>query len=278
MCYFLKVSEDYSLIQHVKTSFLETGHFPISTRKSITEAAFDKEISETNLNPAIGYEELDMTSPLESLNGLDTNHTAEDAFLMEGINEESQVQSWQFMDDDFCSCIHNSMNSSDCISRTFLEPEKSIPIPLDDNNSKDPLQHDEDRVCTKETSVNLHSNDLHYQSVLSTLLKSSPQLILGPHFENTNRESSFICWTKNRLRSCQEQKVDTPQKLLKKILFEVPLMYSRRSNEVLGTNRNTEDARRPDADGSFERKWDEDMNARFLILRSMVPSNSKVGN
>lgn len=293
MICFLKVLEDPSLIQHIKTSFLEIPH-PIISKKSAGAgntrndnnpacAVFDQDILDTKLIQHVQCEELDMVSPNNSSNGFETNQPAEDSFLVEGMNGgASQVQSWQFMDDEFSNCVHHSMNSSDCISQTFVEAEKAVSVPKGELVNDHCLQDLQECNHTKMSLLDLRSNDLHYQTVLSSLLKSSHQLILGPCFRNYQQESSFVSWNKKGLAHCQNPEGGTPQKLLKKVLFVVPRMHVGGLLDSPEDNGIKDVVWRPEADeigmnhALAERRRREKLNERFSVLRSMVPSISKV--
>ncbi|KAH7550262.1 hypothetical protein JRO89_XS13G0162400 [Xanthoceras sorbifolium] len=286
------VLEDLSFIQQVKSSFLEIP-YPIISKKSSTGAgnvrndkdlacsALDQKMLDTTMIPVVGCEVLEMTSPNDSSYGIEPNQPAEDSFMANGV--ASQVQNWQFIDDEFSNCIHHSMNSSDCISQTFVDPGKVVCAPKDDNKPIGScLQEVLECNDMKLTSLDLRGNDLHYQSVLSALLKTSHQLILGPHFRNCNQESSFISWKKGGLRNCKKQRDETPQKLLKKILFEVPRMDKNRVLESSEDNGIKDDVCRPEADEFAanlhvlsERRRREKLNERFITLKSLVPSISK---
>ncbi|XWS49952.1 hypothetical protein CRYUN_Cryun12cG0046700 [Craigia yunnanensis] len=287
------ILEDLSLIQHIKTSFLDAPQ-PIVSNKSISVdgstgndkdlscPALDPQILDTKLSPFLGCEQLEMASPNDSSDGFEPNQPAEGSFMVEGINGgASQVQSWQFMDEEFSNCVHHSLNSSDCISQTFVDHGNVVPLcqgEKDDNG----LQDVQESHQAKLTSLDLRSDDLHYQTVISALLKSSHQLILGPNFQNSNHESSFVSWKTNGVVKSQKATDETPQKLLKKILFEVPLMHDKELLESPEDNGVRDAAWRPEADeisaGNHllsERRWAEKLYERFMILKSLVPSNSK---
>ncbi|XVF10591.1 hypothetical protein REPUB_Repub07fG0195600 [Reevesia pubescens] len=289
------VLEDLGLIQRIKTSLLDTPH-TIASNKSIPVAgrtgnkkdlacpALDPQILDTKLSPLLGCEQLEMASPEpdDSSNGFEPNQPAEDSFRIEGINGgTSQVQSWQFMDEEFSNCVHHSLTSSDCISQTFVDHGNVVPLCQGEKDNDNGLQDVEECNQTKLTSLDLRSDDLHYRTVLSALLKSSHQLILGPHFQNSNQESSFVNWKKNVLVKSQKARDETPQKLLKKVLFEVPRMYDKGLLESPEDNGVRDTAWRPEADeicGNHvlsERRRREKINERFMILKSLVPSNIK---
>lgn len=272
----MKVLEDPCLIQHIKTAFLETPYPKVSKISNpftenanqglIVHANLDQEILDTNLNPVFQCEDFEICSPNNSSNGFGINPQPEESFLVEALNEEnSQVQSWQLMEDEVCNGVHNSFSSSDCISQTLVNPEKASPLP------------------DEMTKLGLQANDIHYQSVISTLLKSSQHLILGPNFRNSNQESSFVRWKKGALLSIQTPRSRTPQFLLKKVLLEVARMHGDRMSECSREDGGRKDAIwRPQVDDIdsnhvlAERRRREILNKRFSVLGSLVPSTSKV--
>lgn len=288
-----QILEDSSLIQKVKTFFLEIP-YPIVSRKSSSsvgnkridedQACFelDPNILNTKLNPVVEFEELNMVSPNNSSNGFVPNQLAEDSFMIEGINGgASQVQSWQFVDDEFSNCIHNSINTSDCISQTIVDPENAVLVPKIEEVKDHALLDLTECNHMKLDSLDGRREDMHYQSVLSSLLKSSHQLILGPHFSNCGKESSFVNWKKRRLISPLNPRSGTSQKLLKKALFEVTRMHggclleSRedcgRNNGIWRLEADESDTNHLLSDGNRKEK----MNERFSILRSLVTSKNK---
>lgn len=282
----LKVLEDLSLIQQIKTSFLNilnvddpsnTETIP-NTRNNegVACEAFDHNDFNVELIPEVEYDIINntTTSPNGSSNALDINQLLDETFMVESINHRtSQVQSWQVIDDDLSNCVHNnSMNSSDCISQTFASPQKI-------NASADP-KGGEDCNNQKMTLVDPLTDDWHYQGILSTLLKSADQLIMGVHFQNFHQESSFCVWNKGGTVDCHRPRQGTSQKLLKKILFEVPRMHMDGLLESQEENDYREGTRLEADEGMnhvmSERRRRAKLNERFLTLRSMVPSNSKV--
>lgn len=271
----MKVHEDPSLIQLIKTSFLETIYPNVSTISNsftgnaneglIVHAKPDHEILNTN-NRIFRCEDFEVCSPINSSNAFGIYPQPEESFMIEGLNEaNSQVQSWQLMDDEVCNGVPNSFSSSDCISQTLVNPENASTLP------------------TEMTKIGFQADDVHYQSVISTLLKSSHHLILGPNFRNSNQECSFVRWKKGGYAGIQMPRTRTPQFLLKKVLLEVARMHGGRLAECSREDSERKDAIcRPqvdDIDSSHvlaERRRREKLNKRFSVLGSLVPSTSKV--
>lgn len=290
----IKVSEDRNLIQHIKTNFLDNPNAVISkipnyvsnnprNDKDFMCANPVKDILEADFSPLIECENVQVSSPKSSSNGFESNQPGEESFMIEAINgEASQVQSWQFMDDEISNCIHNSMNSSDCISQTYANPKRMVP-PLYDEKVNNNFLHDLHECNQKKLdSFDFKSDDVHYQNVLSTLLKSSHQLILGPHCRKNNMESSFVNWKKERSVVFQKPRCATSQRVLKKVLFEVTKMHGDLIPESSKENGKKESIWRPEADEidrnhvMAERKRREKLHERFTLLGSLVPSSGKV--
>ncbi|XP_030551648.2 transcription factor EGL1-like [Rhodamnia argentea] len=278
------VLEDPGLIHHVKSTLLEIQYPTASkkfsaligdTRNQDDVDILDHDILDAKLVPVV--RELDMASPDTCSNDFEANQLPENSFVVEVINGvASQAQSWQFMDDEFSNCLHHSVNSSDCISQTIVEPTNLRSV-QDDDKANDPQGCD----YTKPTLLESENGDVHYQSVLSSLLKTSHQLIIGPHFQRGNKELSFVAWKKGRFPSRQTTQGGTPQRVLKRILFQVPRMYDNALESPLEDGREN-GVWRPEADeiglnhAVSERKRKEKINDRLCILKSMVPSVSKV--
>ncbi|KAJ1411809.1 hypothetical protein SESBI_20865 [Sesbania bispinosa] len=287
-----QVSEDLSLIQRIKTSFLNNLHAndPIksgATLKSRNEegvdcVAFDHNAYNVELIPEVGYGVINTTtSPNGSSNAFQINQPPDETFMVESINHgTSQVQNWQVIDDELSNGVHNSMNSSDCISQSFVSPEKIASAPKGANHFDRCTQDLEKCNNPTMTLVDPRSDDWHYQRVLSALLKSSDQLMMGMHFQNFHQESTFSSWKKGVSVYCQRPRAGTSQNLLKKVLFEVPRMHMDGLLESQEENDYKEGTRlEADEIGMnhvlSERRRRAKLNERFLTLRSMVPSNSK---
>ncbi|KAJ4835498.1 hypothetical protein Tsubulata_015493 [Turnera subulata] len=277
------VLEDPSLIQHIKASFLEIP-CPIlmndsgaRSDKELDYASYDQGNFANGISPIVECEGLDIASP----NNSSDNLPDEDSIL-EGIHQgASQVQSWQFIDDDFSNCVRQSMNSSDCISQAIVDTVKVVPVPDEEKgNYSHCLQEVQDCTRKKFTALDLRSDDLHYQSVVSCLLKTSDPLILGACLHRCHLESSFMSWKKVNMVPVSNSKGRTPQNILKKILFDVPRMHLQCLFEVREDNIDKVGVLRPEADeidhALSERNRREKINQRFMILKSIVPSTSKV--
>ncbi|KAL2543663.1 Transcription factor GLABRA 3 [Forsythia ovata] len=262
------VLEDQNLIQQIKTCFLEIP-VPIVSKIPNDHVCVELDhanMPETGFDPVVDCREVYVSSPDNCSNSFGATRLRDESDVFEGIDGEvSQLQSWQFMGDEISNCVNNSMNSSDSVSQTNGNPEKIVPI------------LNETRECNQQKG-----DEIHYQSVLSTLLKGSNQFILGPYFGRCKRESSFDSWTKDGLLNAKTVQTRTPQRLLKKVLFDVARMHE---NCQLKSSKNKEkivNLSTPEVDEIdrnhvlSERKRREKINKRFTILGSLVPSGGKV--
>lgn len=286
------VPEDRNLIEHIKKNFLDNPNPIISIAKyepsntgndrDVTGVNLDENAIETDFSPVVECDDVQVSSPNSSTNGSEFNEEREESHMVEDIHEEaSQVQSWQFIDDELSNYVHNSMNSSDCISQTPVNPRRTIPLYKEKviNGSVPDLQE-----CSRQNldNVDPQIDDEHYQTILATLLKSSHQLILGPYFRKNNRESSFVNWKKERSQVFHKPRGGTSQRMLKKALFEVVRMHgdwlaeSRRENGEREKNIWKPEADEIDKNHVMaERKRREKLNERFTVLGSLVPSTGK---
>ncbi|GMH28871.1 hypothetical protein Nepgr_030714 [Nepenthes gracilis] len=249
------VAEDLSLIHHVKTFFFE-----------VPQDHFSNEIIDTMLTSLI-QEGLD--SPSDGSNGFRP-------LIIEDINGESaRAQSWQLIDDELSNCVLTSLTSSDCISQTALNPENVVFT----ENAENAIElQDQNR---EKMEAEIKGDDFHYHSVLSSLFKTSHQSILRQSFGNFSKESSFVCWKKGPKRAIEKHRYETQQKMLKKLLYQVPRMHTHHC--LLETEEKTTQKdvlRRSEADGTnmnivLSRRRRETVNERFLALKTLIPSISK---
>ncbi|XP_021631103.1 transcription factor GLABRA 3 isoform X3 [Manihot esculenta] len=262
------ILEDPSLIHHVKTSFLEI-QYPIVATKTSTRS--DKELADTACNQdnldvklisVARCEELDVVSH----NDISDNQPEEDSFMVEEINGG---------DDGFSNCVHNSLNSSNYTSQSIADPVKLAPVPNNETVKNRMSKDVQDRNHNKLTALDLQITDgFHYQSILSSLLKTTHPLILGQHFQDCNEVSSFVSWRKLGLLHCQRPRSAPSQKLLKKILFEVPRMHVSGLPDSPEDNSNNVGVLIPEADDFsanhvlVERKRRERLKENFMILKS----------
>lgn len=284
----VKVPEDLGLIEHIKATFLDCS----DTIPNIASYTFNNVPSnschtlevpdhvpmpEDGVDHLLDCPDMDACSPNNTSEDFADNVLIEDSNLVEAINEEV---TWPFMDDAISNVLNMSTNSSDCVSQTYANPETLVPP----SDSKEPNNNFVQECDQQKQGLGAQGDDIHYQSVLSNLLKSSQQLILGPHVRNGQRQSSFVNWKKDGSSLANVPKSGTPQKLLKKVLFEVARMHEICRLESGKQNAKNEGPSKPAVDEMdnnhvlSERKRREKMNERFMILGSLIPSGGKVSS
>ncbi|XP_047338060.1 transcription factor EGL1-like [Impatiens glandulifera] len=254
------VEEDPGFIEHVITSYLTNPSVSFSMiptsfsgnggRNDENDHVFD-DLIDTDLNLT------DEWDPITS-----------DSFLVDHDLRE-----------EFSNCImQNATSSSECISHTLLNtcgwssPGKRK---ANDECLIDEIEQ-HDRTIKRSNSCSIldiqTEDDSHYGVVVASLLKSSNSFLLGtPLRKLENQESSFVGWRKN---SPVQPRKGNPQRLLKKILIEVPrmsrgcLLDSKKKegqHDVVDSNHTLSERRRR-----------ERISERFSVLGSLIPSIKKV--
>lgn len=252
-CFFLQVIEDPNLIQQIKNSFLDVDHSVISKRPNYVSNDAKNDMNVVNQKPdhnaleSDAYPvEINNSSPHDSSNGFVANQEAED--------------------------------SSDCISQNNANCEKLSPLSSGEKETKPCTLDRQENDQKKPHLLDHQRDDAQYQAVLSILLKSSDQLTLGPHFRNIKKKSSFVGWKTD----IQIPRLGTAQRLLKKVLLEVPRMHGGVIHKFSRENGKKNSLWRPEVDDIdrtrviSERRRREKINERFMHLASMLPACSKV--
>lgn len=261
---------------------LESG--PAAISFGIHSFARDKEndliqdkVEELHTNTC---EELKIGSPDDSSNECCANQQTNDSFRIEELNGTSQVQNGQLMDDEISNGLHDSLNSNDCISQSFVNPRRFLSCPAGErikNHILDSLQKGD---YTNLISLDLEGEESHYLKTLAAILMNSKQMTSIPCFPSGSHESSFGVW---------RRKLNTPkphstisQRLLKKILVDTTWMHAGqplKPQEENGLHNKVWKSEGDDASASHvlsERRRREKLNEKFLVLRSLVPFVSKV--
>ncbi|GAB4857385.1 endoglucanase 3 [Ancistrocladus abbreviatus] len=262
------VSEDLSIIQHLKTYISE---YPILSMMPNSITHLNDNILDAALTPLVQGEQLE--SPNNILNSFRPIQQGDNTFIVEGINgEASQAPSWQLTG----NCAHTSMTSSDCISQSLLITESVVLTPKAKNSHEIP-------DCENTgIEAELQGDHLHYQNLLSSLIKTSHQLSLGPSFRKCIRESGFLRWRKDSITASQKPEDQTSQKMLKKILFEVPRMHGGCLLQPIEGQAQEDVLWRPEIDEPnmkhviAERRRRGKVKEKISALKSLVPSTSKV--
>ncbi|KAJ6334865.1 hypothetical protein OIU78_011670 [Salix suchowensis] len=263
------VTEDPSLIQHIKASLLDFSK-PVCSEKSSSSAhngdddkdpmstkisheivdsfalenmytpTEDIELEQEGINDLHGIlrEDFKRSFPDDCSDGCEYNHQTDDSFMLEGLNGGvSQVQSWHFMDDELSDDARDSMNSSECISEAVVKQGQAVLSSKGKNVTRLHLQALQEENHTKLSSFDLGADDdLHYRRTICVILKSSSQSIDNLCFRSGDYKSSFSSWKRGAVDGLKSR---AQQNMLKKVLFAVPLIYgghSLRSNKENGTD------------------------------------------
>ncbi|KAG2277410.1 hypothetical protein Bca52824_059965 [Brassica carinata] len=206
------ITEDLNVIQCVKTLFLEAHPYGTISTRSDYQEIFDPLNSDKYI-PVFGTEAF----PTTSTSGFEQELEDHDSFINGGA--ASQVQSWQFVGEELNNCVHQPLNSSDCVSQTFVGTTRRVSC----NPRKSRTQR-LGQIQEQSNRLNM-DDDVHYQGVISTIFKTTHQLVLGPQFQNFDKRSSFTRWRRSSLSA--KTLGDKSQNMLKKIIFEVPRMHQK---------------------------------------------------
>ncbi|KAJ4839828.1 hypothetical protein Tsubulata_010046 [Turnera subulata] len=269
------VSEDHSLIQYIKASLLDFSK-PVCSEKFTTaynaQADDDEDpahvkgdhinlLDSDNLSNPKGDlefekrgalqenmpEEFNMDSPDDYSNGCKHYQQTENAFMPEGLSREaSQVQSWDFMDDEFSNGGQDSLNSSEYISEVFVDQEKDLSSP----------------VCKNMSHFRMNEVQNGSHKKFSTL-------------NYTGCQSSFTIWKKGAIVGSRPM---IQQNMLKKILFDVPLMHvdsSHRNHSEDGGKVSLATLESCEMSNGHNLSDEQGEYDKLLSLSSMVPSIGK---
>ncbi|GAB2273913.1 endoglucanase 3 [Dionaea muscipula] len=254
------VSENCSIVDSIRTSLSQIP----PKGPSCSMAYHNIESIDTTLTPLVVGK---VESPKESSD--EFRHIQEVEEEPRNDGEVSRAQSWRFMDDQLSNGIYSSMISSDCISQTFFYPK------------------DENRNCVHlmlELELPV-GEDLHYHNVLSSLFQTPSQshpLRLRPSIQDCKKEySSFVFWRKQDSPEIQQPGELTPQRMLKKILFEVPRLHNRPLFEPEEAGEVEDEIWRTERDATMayqvvvDKRRREKVNDRFSVLKTLMPSTSQ---
>nr|QDL88410.1 transcription factor EGL1-like isoform X1 [Cymbidium ensifolium] len=203
-------------------------------------------------------------------------NVCDDPLNINRLNEPSEVQMRHLMADVFNNGLNSSLNFSECVSSSFAQPSsaKGERVTLFD--------HPQEGDHSKFGSLGIEEDGSHYVSMLSTILGNLKQGIssTGFPFQNWPNGSSFKVWERGSKASKKFVKI--PQRMLKKILFDGNWMNGCQSVKPLEENMTRNKVLKSEADDAnsnhvlSERRRREKLNEKFLTLRSLVPSISKV--
>ncbi|MQM07771.1 hypothetical protein Taro_040612 [Colocasia esculenta] len=222
-------------------------------------------------------DELKTGSPDYCSNDCCANQHTDEFTMMQGPDGKSQARSWQFMDDELSNGLHGSLNSSDDKCQSFSDLQV-VSSPKEERiEYVNGLQ-----IChnMKLTPLDPGADNAHYTRTLSAIFRNPAQADVMPFLPNGSHASSFEAWRKGS--ETADTHVCVQQKLLKKILFNVALMHGGKTPSAPERNEAKSKTWKPEGDAVglshqlSERKRREKMNKKFLILKSLLPSISKI--
>ncbi|KAI0493718.1 hypothetical protein KFK09_023842 [Dendrobium nobile] len=294
---FELVLEDPGLVGRIKNSFWEFED-PVSSENSTSSPPFvGKEVD--NVHPVLD-QEVDDSILFENQSEFMHDNVPElhpriCKKILSISERRSNVcddhlrikrQDWQwnvhrrnFMDDEVDNGLHDSLNSSECPSMSFVQNILSSPRgERVKGNMPDNLQEDNH---AKFGSFGVEGDGSHYACTLSTILGNLKHQISLPGitFEKSSNKSSFKVWKRDSRASKSFTK--TPQRMLKNILIDGKWMNGdlvKLQEEQVSRNK-TWKTEPDDANANHvlsERRRREKLNEKFHVLRSLVPSISKV--
>jgi Helix-loop-helix DNA-binding domain len=269
-----KVLEDQALTKHITTSFWEIT-FPVCTEQSISSPPLPERDEENNI--------IDTVISPNALFSIPTDNASMEAEKLhsntyEDLNIDSPDDSWkdlgncqqmvgsfgfntELIDDEYCDGENGSFIPSECVSlKTTFD------------------------LITEKTKLDLVSLDIdgdapHYVKTLAAISKNSKALnSFAPNLLGGS-ESCFVVWRK--AFGAEKRVVGASQKLLKKVLSGGAWLNGDPVKEVQERAALQSQVGKSGVDVSAshvmsERRRREKLNEKFVALRSIVPSISKV--
>ncbi|KAL0927196.1 hypothetical protein M5K25_001359 [Dendrobium thyrsiflorum] len=204
----------------------------------------------------------------------------DDPLNIKRLTEPSHVHIRHLMADEFSNGLNSSLNFSECVSSSFAE--NILSSCKGERVKSNMFDHPQEDDHSKIGSLGIEEDGSHYVSTLSTIPGNLKQGIssTGFPFQNGPNGSSFKVWERGPTTS--EIFIKIPQRMLKKLLFDSNWMNGGQSMQPHEENMPRNKAFKSEADDAnsnhvlSERRRREKLNEKFLILRSLVPSISKV--
>jgi hypothetical protein len=265
--------EDHNFVTECQTPLLSGSthsqfHLPSYTPTEQPESIQDK-LEELHTNAS---EELNISSPDDNSNVCCLTQQLEDLLGTDGLNSR------QLVNDKLSNSLRDSLNSNEYASLSLINAQRVVSSAKRENISNQ-MPHDlVEGNHNKLISLDLHCDDVRYAKTVSTILQNSKELKPVLCFLKVSDKSSLTLWKKGL--ECPISFTSTPQKLLKKILKDKAWMSSNNSLKCQEENRLHEKVGESEgetgANDVLPDKRREKLNEDFLVLRSLIPSISKV--
>lgn len=271
-----KVLEDQALIKHITTSFWEIT-FPVCIEQSISSPPLPERDEENNITDTVISPSALFSLPID--NASKESEEILHPNIYENLNVDSPDDSWkdpgnsqqmidsfgfntELIEDKFCNGVNDNFITSESVS-----PKASFGF------------------LTEKTELDLVSLDLdgdansHYTKTLAAVLKNSKALNSFEPKLIVSSESSFVVCRKEF--GADKVIVDASQKLLKKVLSGGAWIDGHCAKEVQVWAGLQSQVWKSGVDVSAnhvmsERRRREKLNEKFIALKSIVPSISKV--
>ncbi|URD80333.1 anthocyanin regulatory Lc protein [Musa troglodytarum] len=198
----------------------------------------------------------------------------EDLFGIDSLDGISQTQNWQFIGDDededeFSNGLHGSLNSNERVSMSFVNAQRVASSTVGERTTRNQML----------MSLDLDGHDPHHAKTIANILQTPKHAKPDSCFPRVSDRSSFINWRRsmNTPKPCAR----APQELLKKIFMDRAWLGGGHQLKRRVKNGLPEKIWRPEGGARAshvlsERKRREKLNEKFLVLRSLIPSVSKV--
>lgn len=223
-------------------------------------------------------EELIVGSSDGSLNDGCPTQKVEDAFGVDGLNDISQTQSRQFIDDEFSNVLHGYLDSDAHEPMSFVNVQRVVSGTEGGRKNNQILDGVQQRSLSRIVPLDLDGDDSHSAKTVAVILQNSKHVKPVSSYPKISHKSSFAIW---RIDMNPPKPFSSmSQKLLKKLLVDITWLHDGRlqSHQENGMQEKT---CKPEGESGVrhvlsERRRREKLNEKFLVLRSLIPSISKV--
>ncbi|XP_064963289.1 anthocyanin regulatory Lc protein-like [Musa acuminata AAA Group] len=197
-------------------------------------------------------EELIVGSSDGSLNDGCPTQKVEDAFGVDGLNDISQTQSRQFIDDEFSNVLHGYLDSDGHEPMSFVHVQRVVSGTVGERKNNQIVDGVQQRSLSRIVPLDLDGDDSQSAEAVAVILQNSKHVKPVSSYPKISHKSSFAIWRIDM--NPPKPFTSMSQKLLKKLLVDITWL-----RHVLS-----------------ERRRREKLKEKFLVLRSLIPSISKV--
>ncbi|XP_064963524.1 anthocyanin regulatory Lc protein-like [Musa acuminata AAA Group] len=213
-----------------------------------------------------------------SLNDGCPTQKVEDAFGVDGLNDISQTQSRQFMDDEFSNVLHGYLDCDVHEPLSFVNARRVVSGTEGGRKDNQILDGVQQRSLSRIVPLDLDGDDSHSAKTVAVILQNSKHVKPVSSCPKISHKSSFAIWRIDM--NPPKPFTSMSQKLLKKLLVDKTWLHDGRlqSHQENGMQEKT---CKPEGESGVrhvlsERRRREKLKEKFLVLRSLIPSISKV--